>query len=112
MGFGSNYAWNKYSRDLDEFVTNWLYGEYDKQKLDRFTALYSIPGVRQYFDYLLDKRSDQEYMARYGLTYADIHDPRKLKSTGSGSHMVGYAYNFVSRNASNLYKDSRPKKKR
>lgn len=87
----------------DKFA-EWLYGKYDKDKLDQFTFLYAIPGIRDYMDYLLDSRADQEYMERYGLDYSDIHDPRKLRATSSGASYYGNAYRMISRNVDRLYK--------
>lgn len=92
-------------RISDDLVGEWLYSEYDKTKLEEFQTLYHIPGIHQYFDYLLDKRSDQEYMKRYQLGYSDIHDPRKLSSTGSNiTGLVAFrGVNFISSNVKHLY---------
>lgn len=84
--------------------SEWLYGDYDERKLRQFSLLYSLPLVRNYMDYLLDLRSDKEYLDRYGLSYSDVHDPRKLRSTGSRSEFFGGALNFVSRNVEKLYR--------
>lgn len=105
MSFSSSYlAFERAVKRGDQSVQNWLYGSYDEQKLNHFTALYSVPGVRQYFDYLLDKRADQEYLRRYDMSYSDIHDPRKLRQVGSGSSMISHSYNMVSKNIHRLYK--------
>lgn len=90
-------------RFADKYFSEWLYGEYDERKLKQFEAAYSVPGVRNYMDYLLDRRADQEYMARNQLTYNDVHDPRKLRETSSGSRMYGSFYHFVSKNVEKLY---------
>lgn len=82
----------------------WLYGEWNEDKLKTYEALNRVPVFSDYMDYILDQRSDSEYMARYGLGYSDIHDPRKLKQTSSGSVFIGNSINFVSRNVSRLYK--------
>ena len=87
----------------DQFAV-WLYGEYDESKYQEFTLLYSLPHVRDYMDMLLDRRSTQEYLDRYGMDYSDIHDPRKLRSTGSTSRLYGSGYTMISRNLSRLYK--------
>lgn len=84
---------------------DWLYGEYDEEKLTKFELLHSIAPVGAYMDYLLDVRADREYMQRHQLTYSDIHDPRKLKQTSSGSRLYGSALNYMSKNVTRLYKD-------
>lgn len=110
MAYGSGFQ--VMGRKINDFTKDWLYGDYDKQKIDMFTALYSVPGVRQYFDYLLDLRADQEYLSRYGMDYTDVHDPRKLKQTSSGAAFVGSAYHMVSRNIDSLYSDYKDSKKK
>lgn len=99
-------SWPAAKRFLDDKVGEWLYGEYDKDKLETFQTLYHIGPVRDYFDYLLDKRADQEYMSRNQLDYSDIHDPRKLKSTRSNIDGViaSRGFNFVSGNIKRLYR--------
>lgn len=92
------------ARNLDRNFTEWLYGEYDKDKLAQFEFLHSLPLVGSYMDYKLDLRADQEYMDRYQLDYSDIHDPRKLRQTSSGSRFIGSSMNFVSKNVSKLYR--------
>lgn len=89
----------------DNPFSEWLYGDWSEDKLKKFTALNSIPGVRNYMDYLLDRRSDQEYLSRYGMDYSDIHDPRKLRQTSSGARALGSAFEFVSDNVKTLYPD-------
>lgn len=87
----------------DNSFAEWLYGEYDEGKLSQFEFLYALPGVRDYFDYLLDVRADREYLNRNGLDYTDIHDPRKLRESSSGARMYGHTINFVSDNIKKLY---------
>lgn len=88
-----------------EFDTSrWLYGDWNEEKLRKFQIAYAIPGVRDYMDYLLDRRADQEYLNRYGMDYTDIHDPRKLRTSGSYPRVVGSVYRMVSRNIDKLYK--------
>lgn len=55
-------------------------------------------------DYKLDLRSDEEYLRRYGMSYEDVHDPRKLRQVSSGSRLYGTALNYVSKNVDKLYK--------
>lgn len=83
--------------------TEWLYGDYNQEKLTQFELLYHVPIVKQFMDYKLDVRADEEYMNRYQLGYEDIHDPRKLKQTSSGSALIGSSLNFVSDNVKRLY---------
>ena len=90
---------------VDRKVEEWLYGEYDEKKLSQFEFYHSLPLVGDYMDYLLDKRADQEYMQRYGIDYKDIHDPRKLRQTSSGSRLLGNSMRMVSRNVDSLYRD-------
>lgn len=95
----AKHLYNAFNKHVEPAVTDWLYGEYDEEKLKQFQVAYSVPGVRDYLDYLLDRRSDQEYLRRYGMDYSDIHDPRKLRQTGSGSRVISN----VSSNVSSLY---------
>lgn len=88
----------------DKKFTEWLYGEYDKEKLTQFELLHNVPVVGAYMDYKLDLRADEEYLNRYGMDYSDIHDPRKLKQTSSGTRMYGSALNYASKNLDKLYK--------
>lgn len=86
-------------------LSRWLYEDnWSKEKLRQYQLLNAVPGVSQYMDYLLDLRADQEYLDRYGMSYSDIHDPRKLRSTSSGSRLAGSAVNMVSRNLDDLYR--------
>lgn len=87
----------------DQAFTEWLYGEYDEQKLAQFEILHNVPILGQYMDYKLDLRADQEYMQRYGLDYPDIHDPRKLRQSSSGAALYGSALRMVSKNIDKLY---------
>lgn len=84
---------------FDNGFSRWLYGDYDEGKLKTFEVLYSIPGIRNYMDMLLDYRADREYLNRYGMSWSDIHDPRKLHSVRSTSGMIS----FVSENVDKLY---------
>lgn len=87
----------------DKRFTEWLYGEYDEKKLTQFELLHTIGPVGAYMDYKLDLRADNEYLNRYGMDYSDVHDPRKLKQTSSGSRMYGSSLNYVSKNLEKLY---------
>lgn len=91
-----------YTVDENPF-SEWLYGDYDKEKLRHFEMLYATP-LHYYMDYLLDRRSDEEYLNRYGMDYTDIHDPRKLKQVSSAAHALGFTMNFVSDNVTRLYR--------
>lgn len=88
----------------NNFFSEWLYGEYNEQKLRQFELLHNVPVISNYMDYLLDRRADQEYLDRYGMDYTDIHDPRKLSQVSSGSNLVRSGLNFVSDNVKNLYR--------
>lgn len=90
---------------MGQFVADWLYSDWSKEKYETFKTLYQIPGIKQYFDYILDKRSDSEYMDINQVDWSDIHDPRKLSQT----HSFGSMVNFVSSNVTRLYRDSKPK---
>lgn len=85
-------------------MQDWLYSEWDKGKYETYKFLNIIPGISHYMDYLLDIRSDAEYLGRYGMDYTDIHDPRKLNQTSSSQRLGGYAYSFVSKNIGSLYR--------
>lgn len=87
----------------DKKFTDWLYGSYDKNKLTMFELMYHTP-LGPYMDYKLDLRGDEEYLRRYGMSYEDVHDPRKLHQVSSGSRMYGSALSFVSKNVDKLYK--------
>lgn len=81
----------------------WLYGPWSKEKYEAYKFLNIIPGISHYMDYLLDIRSDEEYLRRYGMDYTDIHDPRKLRQTSSSGRFYGFGMNFVSSNIKRLY---------
>lgn len=86
-------------------MDQWLYGSWNKEKYSTYTVLNNIPGVSDYMDTLLDRRTAQEYLDRYGLDYTDIHDPRKLPGGKSSAVRVGMnALQFVSKNVSKLYR--------
>lgn len=89
---------------IEDKASEWLYGEWSEEKLHQFEFLSNVPFVGNYLDYLLDKRADEEYLRRYGLDYSDIHDPRKLRQTSSGSRLAGSSLNFVSKNVTRLYR--------
>lgn len=105
---GHNYYGPDLLGELYDGFTNtkgWLYADgYTENKLKAYNILRNVPVFSNYMDYLLDNRSDAEYLRRYGMSYSDIHDPRKLRSTSSGSSLVGSSINFVSHNVSRLYK--------
>lgn len=110
MSDGSTYygplSWAEYM-DAIYHPKEWLNSEWSKEKQTAFNDLYdfSIGGYspfRDTFDKILDERNNDLYMDRYGLTYADVKDPRKLKSNST----VGMALstiNFVSSNIKRLY---------
>lgn len=85
-------------------MDEWLYGDWNESKYKTYLALDSIYPVHLWMDYLLDKRTTDEYLNRYGLDYTDIHDPRKLSTTGSARALSSYALNYVSRNLDKLYR--------
>lgn len=104
--FGTITNWNKIKSDLyqaDKQFTEWLYGPVDEQKLSQLEFLYHTP-LKPYIDYKMDMRQDAEYLARYGMTLADVHDFRKLHQFDSGSAVYGSALNFVSSNINRLYR--------
>lgn len=87
-----------------ETLADWLYADdWDEQKYKRYKQMDSLPYLHEYMDYLLDLRSDREYLARYGMSYSDIHDPRKLRSVSSARALNGRALAFVSSNIKRLY---------
>lgn len=95
----AKHLYDAFKRHVEPEVANWLYGDWDEEKYRTYTALNAVPGVSDYMDYLLDRRADEEYLRRYGMDYSDIHDPRKLRQTHSGSRMIS----SVSSNVSRLY---------
>lgn len=89
----------------DNGISRWLYEDnWDERKYNKFLAYYSIPLVSNYMDYLLDRRAAQEYLNRYGMSYSDIHDPRKLISTKGSVSFTRATYSFVSDNIDKLYR--------
>lgn len=84
--------------------SEWLYGEWDETKYKQYLALNAVPGISHYMDYLLGYRSANEYLNRYGMDWSDIHDPRKLDLSNSGTALARFGLNFVSRNVSKLYR--------
>lgn len=106
---GDALGWDEFvemTEDLYGTFTDrdYWYGDYDDRKLKKFQALYSIPGFRQIMDYNLDLIKDEQYLERYGMTYADVKDPRKLASTASAGQVYGIAWSMISRNVSRLYR--------
>lgn len=85
-------------------MSDWLYGEWNEDKLKKFEMMNNVPVLSNYMSYLLDRRADLEYLNRYGMDYSDIHDPRKLRQTSSGSSFVGSAVNYISDNVKKLYR--------
>lgn len=93
------------NRTLPSQLKDWLYEDnYDEQKLKEFNLLHTIPVVSDYMDYLLDSRSAEEYLERYGMDYSDIHDPRKLPNSSSSTRLIGSTYRMISRNVEKLYR--------
>lgn len=104
---GTDYYGPHVMGEYYDAITNtrsWLYGPWSKEKLDTYEVLRSVPLFGDYMDYLLDVRSNSEYLNRYGMGYSDIHDPRKLRQSESGTRLVGSTYSFVSRNVNRLYR--------
>lgn len=89
---------------IEDHMTDFLYGEWNEEKLRQYEIMARVPVLNDYMDYLLDRRADEEYLRRYGMDYSDIHDPRKLKQSSSGTHLVGSSLNFVSSNVKRLYR--------
>lgn len=84
---------------------DWLYGDdWNKHKLHQFMLSEAIYPLHLYNDYLLDLRKSEEYLRRNNMTYLDIHDPRNLYVTGSGSAGIRYGINFISSNIGKLYR--------
>lgn len=80
------------------------YGDYSEDKLEKFRALYSIPGFREMMDYQLDKVNDENYLKKNQMSVSDVGDPRKLSATSSAARLNGYVYNRVSSNVNRLYR--------
>ena len=85
-------------------VSEWLYGDWTREKYHEFLALRSIRPIGLYFDYLLDSRNTEKYLDRYGMDYGAIYDPRNLPNASSGTALAGYGVNFVSKNINKLYR--------
>lgn len=91
-------------RPLKDQLKGWLYEDnWSKEKLNEYQLLNSAPIISDYMDYLLDSRATDEYLSRYQMDYSDIHDPRKLSSTSSGTRLMGSTLQFVSKNVGRLY---------
>lgn len=102
---GSRYYGPSWLGEAYDAITNtksWLYGEWTKEKLNTYRILNRGP-FGDYMDYLLDSRSDSEYLYNTGLDYSNIHDPRKLSATASASRMISSASMMFSRNIHKLY---------
>lgn len=97
-------AFRKIYEQFDKDMTNWLYGEWSQEKLKQFEFLSNVPILGSYMDYKLDVRQDEEYLKRYGMSYSDIHDPRKLHQVGSGTRLYGSSFNWVGKNLNRLYR--------
>lgn len=93
--------------DLDNnIISDWLYGDWNEEKYRSYLAARSLDPsglVGGYFDYLLDRRADQEYFRRYGMSYSDIHDPRRLRQSSSTEQLYRSSVNFISSNVKRLY---------
>lgn len=89
----------------DNAFSEWLYDDnWSKTKLQMYELIDSTRIGHAYMDYLLSRRSDEEYLDRYGMDYPDIHDPRKLSQTGAFSELAHVGLNFVSDNVKRLYR--------
>lgn len=107
LSSGRTYYGPSWLGEVYDAVTNteqWLYGPWNKEKYDVYTRLNSFGPMRDYMDLLLDRRSDSEYLRRYGMDYSDIHDPRKLRQSSSTARVYGSSYTMISRNVSRLYR--------
>lgn len=95
--------WKGSNATLDNnFLSEWLYGPWTKDKLREYELVHQVPVLRQYMDYLLDVRADDEYLRRFGMDYSDIYDPRKLRQSSSGFSYLGSMLS-VSSNVAKLY---------
>lgn len=86
---------------------DWLNSKWSHDKQVAFNDLYdfSVAGYapfRTTFDKILDERNNELYMDRYDIDYADVKDPRKLKSTSTVGIASG-TYQFLSSNIKRLY---------
>lgn len=87
---------------------DWLNGEWSKSDQEAFDILYDfnvfgISPFRDNFDRILNEKAWNAYSKRYGLTYADIKDPRKYHTAFGQSQLMNGGVNFVSRNLKRLY---------
>lgn len=89
---------------LDHIKQFVLTDNWSKGKLQTYEAMSNVPVLGQYMNYLLDVRADEEYLRRYKMDYSDIHDPRKLRQTSSGSRLFGESIEYVSKSVSRLYR--------
>lgn len=85
---------------------NWLYGQdadgWTEKDQHDFEVMRTNPVMAYLMDAELDKRATREYMANRGLTWSDIHDPRKVHATNAQA--VFNSLNFVSSNITRLYR--------
>lgn len=89
----------------DNAFSRWLYDDnWSETKLQVYELIDSTHLGHAYLDYLLSRRSDEEYLDRYGMDYPDIHDPRKLSQVSSASALIRSGLNFVSSNINRLYR--------
>lgn len=93
---------------LDAFIKDKIrdryYGNLDEARYQEFQWVYSIPIVHDYIDAALDEVATEQYLSRYGMTLADVKDPRKLQSLSSGSNLHRHQIDFVSRTVEKLYR--------
>lgn len=83
-----------------------LDGEWSQEKQQAFNNLYNLHifGTRPFgdqFDIILDNRNDSRYMSRYGISWSDVKDPRKLSQSRHST--FNSSLNFVSSNIDKLY---------
>lgn len=99
----AKYLYEGFKTHVDPAIEEWLYGDWNEEKYHQYMLLSRVPVVGEYLDYKLDLRADKEYLTRYGMDYTDIHDPRKLRATSSGSALVSSSFNMISKNIDKLY---------
>ena len=97
------YAFKPVFEQFDRDMTSWLYGEWSKEKVQQFELLKRVPVLGDYMDWKLDIRQDEEYLNRYNMDYSDVHDPRKLHQSQSGTRFIGSAYQWIGKNLDKLY---------
>lgn len=102
--FNWSFLWDHNTPSLQKQFDEWLYGDWNESKYKDYKMLNSIPVVRDYMDYMLSVRSDNEYLTRYGMDYSDIHDPRKLSQSNSSARLYSSGYHMISRNINRLYR--------